>query len=207
MRLKISSEMSSCSASTTTWSWWRANAASRRQHINWFNCMFTYTKKNQLNRKMSIPFHRRIDTRTIHVSGQFIINPLTWKFRPFSHSANGPWKKQFEFVIFPTKCAIPKSLSRLAIGQVSFGDRIPLRRTVHHPLWTYVNIRRPKYPWSQVVGFPDFSLPFCGDQAAVTLPETNIFAPENGWLEYYFQFLGPAHFQVRTVSSREGRSL
>ena len=27
-----------------------------------------------------------------------------------------------------------------------------------------------------------------------TLPETNIFAPENGWLEYYFP-IGEAYFQ------------
>ena len=27
-----------------------------------------------------------------------------------------------------------------------------------------------------------------------TLPETNIFAPENGWLEYYFP-IGMAYFQ------------
>ncbi len=27
-----------------------------------------------------------------------------------------------------------------------------------------------------------------------TLPETNIFAPENGWLEYYFPF-GMTYFQ------------
>ena len=36
-----------------------------------------------------------------------------------------------------------------------------------------------------------------------TLPETNIFAPENGWLEDYFPF-GMAYFQRRTVSFREG---
>ena len=36
-----------------------------------------------------------------------------------------------------------------------------------------------------------------------TLPETNIFAPENGWLEYKFPF-GMAYFQGRTVSFREG---
>ena len=33
--------------------------------------------------------------------------------------------------------------------------------------------------------------------------ETNIFAPENGWLEDEFPF-GMAQFQVRTVSFREG---
>ena len=27
-----------------------------------------------------------------------------------------------------------------------------------------------------------------------TIPETNIFAPENGWLEYYFP-IGEAYFQ------------
>ena len=37
-----------------------------------------------------------------------------------------------------------------------------------------------------------------------TLPETNIFAPENGWLEYNFP-IGMAYFQVRTVSFREGK--
>ena len=36
----------------------------------------------------------------------------------------------------------------------------------------------------------------------VIIPETNV-APENGWLEYSFPF-GMAHFQVRTVSFREG---
>ena len=35
-----------------------------------------------------------------------------------------------------------------------------------------------------------------------TLPETNI-APKNGWLEYEFP-CGKTHFQVRTVSFREG---
>ena len=33
----------------------------------------------------------------------------------------------------------------------------------------------------------------------ITLPETNIFAPENGWLEYFLiSFWGPAYFQGRT---------
>ncbi len=32
-------------------------------------------------------------------------------------------------------------------------------------------------------------------QVATTLPETDIFAPENGWLEYYFP-IGMAYFQV-----------
>ena len=35
-----------------------------------------------------------------------------------------------------------------------------------------------------------------------TPPETNIFAHENGWLEYYF-LIGMAYFQGRTVSFRE----
>ena len=41
-----------------------------------------------------------------------------------SLSRPGPWKRsQFERLIFPTKChVIPKSLSRLAIGQVSVYD-------------------------------------------------------------------------------------
>ena len=30
-----------------------------------------------------------------------------------------------------------------------------------------------------------------------TLPETNILAPKNGWLEYYFP-IGKAYFQERT---------
>ena len=38
-----------------------------------------------------------------------------------------------------------------------------------------------------------------------TLPETNIFGPENGWLESYFPF-GMAYFQGRTVSFREGNT-
>ena len=38
------------------------------------------------------------------------------------------------------------------------------------------------------------------------LPETNIFAPENGWLEYQFAF-GMAYFQGRAVSFRECRFL
>ena len=33
------------------------------------------------------------------------------------------------------------------------------------------------------------------------LPETNIFAPENGWLEDEFPF-GMAYFQVRTAGFR-----
>ena len=36
-----------------------------------------------------------------------------------THLANGPWKKSLNF-IFPTKYVIPKSLSRGAIGQVSW---------------------------------------------------------------------------------------
>ena len=36
-----------------------------------------------------------------------------------------------------------------------------------------------------------------------TLPETNIFAPENGWLEYDRFLFGMAYFQGRTVSFRE----
>ena len=33
---------------------------------------------------------------------------------------------------------------------------------------------------------------------AVTLPEANIFAPENGWLEYFLvSFWGPVYVQVR----------
>ena len=41
-----------------------------------------------------------------------------------------------------------------------------------------------------------------------TLPETNIFAPENGWLEDYGFFWGPAHFQgTFAVSFREGMFL
>ncbi len=35
-----------------------------------------------------------------------------------------------------------------------------------------------------------------------TLPETNIFAPENGWLEYLFPF-GMAYFRGQTVSLPE----
>ena len=34
-----------------------------------------------------------------------------------------------------------------------------------------------------------------------TLPKTNIFAPENCWLEFVFPF-EKAYFQVRTVSFR-----
>ena len=39
----------------------------------------------------------------------------------------------------------------------------------------------------------------------VSLPKTNIFAPKNGWLEYYFP-IGDAYFQGRAVSFREGKS-
>ena len=46
----------------------------------------------------------------------------------------------------------------------------------------------------------------CGTVLGITLPETNIFAPENGWLEDEFPF-GMAHLQVRTVSFREGITL
>ena len=45
-----------------------------------------------------------------------------------------------------------------------------------------------------------------GGKTWFTLPETNIFAPENGWLEYYFP-IGEAYFQGRTVSFREGNYL
>ncbi len=39
-----------------------------------------------------------------------------------------------------------------------------------------------------------------------TLPQSNIFTPENGWLEYILvSFWGPAYSQVRTVSFSEGR--
>ena len=43
----------------------------------------------------------------------------------------------------------------------------------------------------------------CMESWQFTLPETNIFAPENGWLEYWFP-CGMANFQGRTVSFREG---
>ena len=38
------------------------------------------------------------------------------------------------------------------------------------------------------------------------LPETSIFAPKNGWLEFGIQAfpIEEAHFQGRTVSFREG---
>ena len=66
-------------------------------------------------------------------SGRYITNPkhctiigeipqndhafcIVWS--PKTHLANGPWNKSLNF-IFPTKYVIPKSLSRLAIGQVS----------------------------------------------------------------------------------------
>ena len=39
-----------------------------------------------------------------------------------------------------------------------------------------------------------------------TLPETNIFAPKNGWLEDEFP-IGEAYFQGRTVKLREGNSI
>ncbi len=39
---------------------------------------------------------------------------------------------------------------------------------------------------------------------SATLPETNIFAPENQWLEDEFPF-GMAHLQVQTVGFRQGK--
>ena len=48
----------------------------------------------------------------------------------------------------------------------------------------YISILQPKY--YQALKQPQFF---------ITLPETNIFAPENGWLEYYFP-IGMAYFQV-----------
>ena len=54
-----------------------------------------------------------------------------------------------------------------------------------------------------VGGHPVTTQPFFQGHGP-SLPETNsIFAPKNGWLEYYFP-LGEAYFQVRTVSFREG---
>ena len=39
-----------------------------------------------------------------------------------------------------------------------------------------------------------------------TLPETSIFAPENGWLEYDCFLLGPGQFSgAFAVSFREGK--
>ena len=55
-----------------------------------------------------------------------------------------------------------------------------------------------------------FSQPFQGSnriasyQFFVTLPETNIFAPENGWLEYDRFLLGRPIFRCENVSFREG---
>ena len=40
-----------------------------------------------------------------------------------------------------------------------------------------------------------------------TLPETNIFEPKNGWLEYDCFLLGWLNFEVRTVSFRECKTL
>ena len=43
-----------------------------------------------------------------------------WAPRTYLTQPMDPEKKQFERLIFPTKHVIPKSLSRLAIGQVSY---------------------------------------------------------------------------------------
>ena len=48
--------------------------------------------------------------------------------------------------------------------------------------------------------FSCFPLEFFG----VTLPETNIFAPKNGWLEYYFH-IAEAYFQVRVFNFQRTR--
>ena len=42
------------------------------------------------------------------------------------------------------------------------------------------------------------------DQLGVTLPETNIFAPKNGWLEYDPFLLGRLIFRCKNISFREG---
>ena len=49
-------------------------------------------------------------------------------------------------------------------------------------------------------GFTKFPM-----KIAKLLPETNMFAPENGWLEYWFPFGDGATWQVRSVSFRECR--
>ena len=58
----------------------------------------------------------------------------------------------------------------------------------------------------QMLGVIFYKLALFLDGKKPTLPETNIFAPKNGWLEYYFP-IGEAYFQGRSVSFREGNLL
>ena len=59
---------------------------------------------------------------------------------------------------------------------------------------------KQRAPWLTFeVSLPKYQL----EDEGFTLPETNIFAPENAWLEYYFP-IGEAYFEVQTVSFREG---
>ena len=61
----------------------------------------------------------------------------------------------------------------------------------------------PSFPLEKWwLGIIQLKQPFktgCLEFQVSTLPETNIAAPENGWMEYYFPF-GEAYFQGRAVS-------
>ena len=49
-------------------------------------------------------------------------------------------------------------------------------------------------PWCSIlpVGKNDDDILFC--EKMIPLPETHIFAPKNGWLEYFLFFWGPGLF-------------
>ena len=75
----------------------------------------------------------------------------------FPHLANETLKYKFELKILPTKYVTPKSLSRLAIGQVSYG----VKKNKHHnnmcsqtpPRWPRPERYRHRYlAWSMGEG-------------------------------------------------------
>ena len=100
-----------------------------------------------------------------------------------THSANGPWKKSLNF-IFPTKYVIPKSLSRLAIGQVRGFTIVNL----HHPVSSIqtppLQIHTPIHSKGGILLF--FRAPgptrYLAECCTYTPPRTNM-EPENTPLE------------------------
>ena len=96
-----------------------------------------------------------------------------------SHSAIlDPEKKPFERLIFPTKYVIPKSLSRLAIGQVRISIKYLAYITHtgfnrHHQCSFGISTSIPSFATSQ---HPGWGGPDPINTKLATLPETNIAA-------------------------------
>ena len=69
------------------------------------------------------------------------------------------------------------------------GDIIWTSRWLNHPFEKYAR---------QIGSIPPIGMKIKHNSNHYTLPETNIFAPENWWLEYFLvSFWGPAYFPFR----------